>query len=162
IGAPELFRQFEEEGPTNLVHLVAEAVRVKVAVVEEDPFEQGRRATLNLGHTFGHAIELVSNFTVRHGEGVALGMVAATEMAAALEYCDPSLVTRVRNVLDRVELPTQLSGYDPEAIIAAMGHDKKRVGKTIRFIIPQAVGDVVIIDNPGWEHVEAALGKILV
>ncbi|MEZ4619815.1 MAG: 3-dehydroquinate synthase [Caldilineaceae bacterium] len=162
IGAPELFRQFEEEGPTNLVHLVSDAVRVKVEVVEEDPFEEGRRATLNLGHTFGHAIELVSNFTVRHGEGVALGLVAATEMAAALEYCDPSLVGRVRNVLDRVELPTQLNGYDVQAVIAAMGHDKKRVGKNIRFIIPQAIGDVVMIDNPGWEYVEAALGKILV
>ncbi len=162
IGAPELFRQFEEEGPTNLVHLVAEAVRVKVEVVEEDPFEEGRRATLNLGHTFGHAIELVSNFAVRHGEGVALGMVAATEMAAALEQCDPALIGRVRNVLERVGLPVQLTGYDAEAIIAAMGHDKKRVGKTIRFIVPQAVGDVVIIDNPGWGYVEAALGKILV
>jgi 3-dehydroquinate synthase len=162
IGAPDLFRQFEEEGPTSLVHLVAEAVRVKVAVVEEDPFEQGRRATLNLGHTFGHAIELVSNFTVRHGEGVALGMVAATEMAAALEQCDPALVGRVRTVLDRVGLPVQLAGYDADAIIAAMGHDKKRVGKTIRFIVPQTIGDVTIIDNPGWEYVEAALAKVLV
>jgi len=161
IGAPELFRLFEEEGPTNLVHLVSEAVRVKVAVVEEDPFEEGRRATLNLGHTFGHAIELVSNFTVRHGEGVALGLVAATEMAAALEECDQALVGRVRNVLERVGLPVQLTGYDRQAIIAAMGHDKKRVGKTIRFIVPHALGDVVIIDNPGWEYVEAALAKIL-
>jgi len=161
IGAPELFRQFEEEGPTNLVHLVSDAVRVKVAIVEEDPYEEGRRALLNLGHTFGHAIELVSNFTVRHGEGVALGMVAATEMAAALEYCDPALVGRVRQVLDRVGLPVQLPGYEAKAIMAAMGHDKKRVGKTIRFIVPQGLGDVTIIDNPGWEHVEAALAKVL-
>lgn len=161
IGAPELFRQFEEEGPTNLVHLVSDAVRVKVAIVEEDPYEEGRRALLNLGHTFGHAIELVSNFTVRHGEGVALGMVAATEMAAALEYCDPALAGRVRQVLDRVGLPVQLAGYEAQAIMAAMGHDKKRVGKTIRFIVPQGLGDVTIIDNPGWEHVEAALGKVL-
>lgn len=162
IGSPELFRQFEEEGPNNLVHLVADAVRVKVEVVEEDPFEQGRRATLNLGHTFGHAIELVSNFTVRHGEGVALGMVAAVEMAAMLEECKPSLVTRVRDVLEDVELPVQIEGYDVDAIIAAMGHDKKRVGKTLRFIIPREVGDVVIIDNPGWEYVKAALEKVLV
>ncbi len=161
IGAPELFIQFEEAGPTNLAHLVSDAVRVKVDVVEEDPYEQGRRATLNLGHTFGHAIELVSEFQIRHGEGVALGLVAATEMAAALGRCDPALVTRVRRVLERVELPVQLAGYDAKSIIAAMGHDKKRVGKTIRFIIPQALGDVVLIDNPGWEHVEAALQKIL-
>ncbi|RME60804.1 MAG: bifunctional shikimate kinase/3-dehydroquinate synthase, partial [Caldilineae bacterium] len=73
IGAPRLFRELEAAGPANLTQLVADAVRVKVEVVTEDPFEQGRRATLNLGHTFGHAIELVSQFQVRHGEAVALG-----------------------------------------------------------------------------------------
>ncbi|MEZ4865391.1 MAG: 3-dehydroquinate synthase [Caldilineaceae bacterium] len=161
IGAPALFAQFEDYGAGSLQQLVAEAVRVKVQVVEEDPFEQGRRAVLNLGHTFGHALELVSNFTLRHGEGVAVGMVAATEMAAALGRCEPELVTRVRNVIERVELPVQLAGYDPEAVIEAMGHDKKRAGKTLRFIIPQAVGDVVVIDNPGWDYVTDALQKIL-
>jgi 3-dehydroquinate synthase len=161
IGAPDLFTQFEEEGPTSLKHLVTEAVRVKIKVVEEDPFEQGRRAVLNLGHTFGHAIELVSNFSIRHGEGVAVGMVAATHMAAAIGRCDPALVGRVRNVLERVGLPVRLAGYDLEAVIEAMGHDKKRAGKTLRFIIPQAVGDVVIIDNPGMNYVADALQQVL-
>jgi 3-dehydroquinate synthetase len=140
---------------------VTEAVRVKIKVVEEDPFEQGRRAVLNLGHTFGHAIELVSNFSIRHGEGVAVGMVAATHMAAAIGRCDPALVGRVRNVLERVGLPVRLAGYDLEAVIEAMGHDKKRAGKTLRFIIPQAVGDVVIIDNPGMNYVADALQQVL-
>jgi 3-dehydroquinate synthetase len=161
IGAPDLFIQFEEEGPTSLKHLVTEAVRVKIKVVEEDPFEQGRRAVLNLGHTFGHAIELVSNFSIRHGEGVAVGMVAATHMAAAIGRCDPALVGRVRTVLERVGLPVRLAGYDLEAVIEAMGHDKKRAGKTLRFIIPQAVGDVVIIDNPGMNYVADALQQVL-
>ena len=161
IGAPDLFVQFEEEGPTTLKHLVTEAVRVKIKVVEEDPFEQGRRAVLNLGHTFGHAIELVSNFSIRHGEGVAVGMVAATHMAAAIGRCDPALVGRVRNVLERVGLPVSVSGYDLEAVIEAMGHDKKRAGKTLRFIIPQGVGDVVIIDNPGMNYVADALQQVL-
>ena len=65
IDAPDLFAQIAEHGPTSLAHMVAEAVRVKVRVVEEDPFEQGRRAVLNLGHTFGHAIEQVSEFSIR-------------------------------------------------------------------------------------------------
>ena len=86
----------------------------------------------------------------------------AAEARAGIAAKAAELVTRVRDVLGRVGLPVQLGGYDAQTIIAAMGHDKKRVGKTIRFIIPQALGDVVIIDNPGWEHVEAALGKILV
>ena len=73
LGAPELFRQMEVEGPTALTQMIADAVRVKVEVVIEDPFERGRRATLNLGHTFGHAIEQVSGYRLRHGEAVAVG-----------------------------------------------------------------------------------------
>jgi shikimate kinase / 3-dehydroquinate synthase len=162
IGAPELFRQMESVGPTNLVQLVREAVQVKVDVVIEDPYEQGRRAVLNLGHTFGHAIEQVSEFTIRHGEGVALGLVASAEMSAALGQCDAALVARIRALLERVGLPTRIRGYDVDAIRAAMGHDKKRQGSTLRFIIPHDLGDVTIIDNPGEEIVREAVKKILV
>jgi shikimate kinase / 3-dehydroquinate synthase len=162
IAAPGLFETLEEGLPAHLKHLVAEAVRVKVAIVEEDPFEQGRRAVLNLGHTFGHAIELVSEFRVRHGEAVALGTVAATQMAASLGRCAPALVDRVQSVINRHGLPVQLPGYEADAILAAMGHDKKRAGKTLRFIIPQAIGDVVIIPDPGEAYVRAALQYILV
>ncbi len=161
IGAPELFRQFEEEGPTSLTHLVADAVRVKVEVVEEDPYEQGRRATLNLGHTFGHALEQVSHFSIRHGEGVAVGTVAAANMAVALGRCEATLAARIRAVLERAGLPVQLAGYDPDAVLRAMGHDKKRSGKTLRFILPQAIGDVVMVDDPGGDTVRAALSTVL-
>lgn len=162
IGAPELFRQLEgRAGPANLGQLVQDAVQVKVDVVQEDPFEQGRRAVLNLGHTFGHAIELVSEFSIRHGEAVSVGLVAAAEMAAALERCSPTLVERIRRLLERLEMPVHASGYDLDAVHAAMAHDKKRKGRTLRFIIPQALGDVVIIDDPGDEIVRAALRKVL-
>lgn len=161
IGAPDLFEQLESTGPTHLAQLVRDAVQVKVDVVIEDPYEQGRRAVLNLGHTFGHAIEQVSEYSIRHGEGVAIGMVAAAEMAANLGRCDPQLVVRIRNLLDRLGLPTSICGYDVDAVRAAMGQDKKRQGKTLRFIIPQALGDVVIIDDPGEKYVRAALETIL-
>ena len=161
LGAPDLFEQLEEHGPTSLNHLVADAVRVKVDVVEEDPFEQGRRATLNLGHTFGHAIELVSEFDVGHGEGVALGLVASAQMAAMLDRCTPELAERIEALVDRMGLPTRISGYDIDAVMAAMLHDKKRSGKTLRFVIPQALGDVVVIDNPGDAYVRAALQHVL-
>jgi len=162
IGAPQLFQQLEEDGVGSLKHLVTDAVRVKVQIVEADPFEQGQRAVLNLGHTFGHAIELVSNFAVRHGEGVALGTVAATHLAASLNRCDATLVERVRTVIERHGLPIQLAGYDGGAIMAAMGHDKKRAGKSLRFIIPQAIGAVAIIPDPGGTYVRDALAQILV
>jgi shikimate kinase/3-dehydroquinate synthase len=161
IGAPALFQQLEGVGPTNLPQLVRDAVQVKVDIVIEDPFERGRRAVLNLGHTFGHAIEQVSEYTIRHGEGVAIGLVAAAELSAAIGRCDPALVTRIRDLLDRLGLPVRAPGYDVAAIRAAMGQDKKRQGKTIRFIIPQGIGDVTIIDNPGEEIVADAIRKIL-
>ncbi len=161
LSDPDLFEELETHGPTSMIHLVAAAVRVKVDVVEEDPFEQGRRATLNLGHTFGHALELVSEFSLRHGEGVALGLIAAANMAAELGRCDPQLAVRIRDVIERLGLPTRISGYDSDSIMHAMTFDKKRSGKTLRFIIPQGLGDVVVIDDPGDAVVRRALATIL-
>lgn len=161
ISDPALFEQIETVGPTSLVEMVADAVRVKVNIVEEDPYEQGRRATLNLGHTFGHAIEIVSKFSVRHGEGVAIGTVAAANMAVSLGRCEPALAKRICKTFEHVELPVTLSGYSADEIIVAMSHDKKRVGKTLRFIIPQSLGNVTIIDDPGIEVVRQAVESIL-
>jgi 3-dehydroquinate synthetase len=161
IDDPDLFVQLEEVGPTHLTHMLADAVRVKVRVVEEDPYEQGRRAVLNLGHTFGHAIELVSNFAVRHGEGVALGLIAAANMAAEIDRCPPELAARIRALVERIGLPTSWSGLDAAAVHAAMGHDKKRAGKTLRFVIPQALGDVTLIDDPGPAIVRRAISTVL-
>ena len=75
--------------------MIADAVRVKARIVERDPYEMGDRAWLNLGHTFGHALELLSSYTLRHGDAVALGMIAAAEMSAALGYCDVDLPPRI-------------------------------------------------------------------
>ena len=161
LGAPELFRQMEVEGPTALTQMIADAVRVKVEVVIEDPFERGRRATLNLGHTFGHAIEQVSGYRLRHGEAVAVGTVAATRMAVALDRCDAHTASRIESCLEGLGLPTSASGLDLEDVYAMMFQDKKRKGKMLRFIIPQAIGDVVIIDDPGAEFVHAALASVL-
>jgi shikimate kinase / 3-dehydroquinate synthase len=161
IGAPKLFVQLETEGPINLVQLVADAVRVKIEVVEEDPFERGRRAVLNLGHTFGHALELVSEYTLRHGEAVAIGLVAAANMAAELGHCEPALAERITRLLDRLGLPICAPGYDAGAVLAAMGHDKKRAGKKLRFIVPQALGKVVVIDDPGEDVVRRAIQRIV-
>lgn len=161
IGAPRLFQQLEEAGPTNLQQLVADAVRVKVEVVEEDPFETGRRAHLNLGHTFGHAIELESRFTMRHGEAVAVGLAAAAHMAAATGVCSPVVSNRIVALLERLGLPTFVRGYDAEAVYNAMGHDKKRAGRTLRFVLPRDVGDVVTVNNPGDSFVMDALNAVI-
>ncbi len=146
--------------PLQLRDLVARAVRVKVAVVQEDPFEQGRRAVLNLGHTFGHAFETLSGYQLRHGEAVSIGLAAATRLAARLALCDPALVGRVESLLDRLSLPIRAAGFAPEQVLAAMRTDKKRAGNRLRFVLPCAIGDVDVFDTVADEHVLAVLGEV--
>jgi 3-dehydroquinate synthetase len=132
-----------------------------VAVVEEDPDEQGRRALLNLGHTFGHAIEQASGYGLRHGEAVAVGICAAATMAQNLGLCEAELPGRIVALFERLGLPTTVSGLDRDRVVAAMGMDKKRAGKTLRFVLPIALGDCRLVDSPGDAQVQAALESVL-
>jgi 3-dehydroquinate synthetase len=129
-----------------ITEIIAGAVRVKARIVERDPFEQGDRAWLNLGHTFGHALELLSGYTLRHGEAVGLGMVAAAELSAGLGYCDMALPRRVRAAVARLGLPTSYP-FDPAAALTAMGTDKKRRGRNLRFVLIKRIGEVTLVDN---------------
>lgn len=156
INDPTLFNSFEEanwhlpfDQPTQLIQklqlIIARAIQVKIDVVQEDPYEQGRRATLNLGHTFGHAIEQVTQFEVRHGEGVAMGMVAAAKLSAKLGYCDAGLQQRIEAVLQKVNLPTRIPEHlDPELLYEVMHKDKKTAVGNVRFILIRDVGDVFL------------------
>jgi 3-dehydroquinate synthase len=129
----------------SLQTLVTRAIAVKQAVVEEDPYESGRRALLNLGHTFGHAIEQVSGYEVRHGFAVAMGLVAAAHLSAALGHCSPSLPKMIEMVLARLGLPTHIPHeLDPAALYAAMGSDKKKQAGRLRFILLRDIGDAFI------------------
>lgn len=157
IGDPLLFRQIEEHGPAPLPWIVARAIDVKVAVVQADPYERGVRATLNLGHTFGHALERLSNYALPHGAAVAVGLVASARLAARLGLCDPGLAPRVAAVLRRLGLPTGYGGYDPEQVWQAMGTDKKRQAGRLRFVLPRDLGDVVVSDAVPREDVLAVL-----
>jgi 3-dehydroquinate synthase len=153
INDPDLFASLEighwrltNQSPiSNLQTLVATAIKVKRDVVQEDPFEQGRRATLNLGHTFGHAVEQVSGYRVRHGEGVAMGLVAAAHLSAQLGYCDPALQSRIEAVLQAQNLPIRIPAeFTPKAIYQAMFNDKKKAVGKLRFILLRDVGDVLM------------------
>jgi len=159
IGDEALFEGLTARGTASLTPMIADAVRVKARIVERDPFEMGDRAWLNLGHTFGHALELISGYTLRHGEAVALGMVAAAEMSADLGYCDAALPVRVREVLVRLELPTR-HAFDPAAALAAMGTDKKRRGRTLRFVLIRRIGEVTIAEGVPDGSVLSALEMI--
>jgi shikimate kinase/3-dehydroquinate synthase len=146
-GSPSLFEQLEERGDKLLLPAIAEAIRVKVAIVEEDPYEHDQRAVLNLGHTFGHALEVLSSFTLRHGEAVSIGMVAAARTAVALGLCDEAVEGRLAALLRRFGLPTRYEGYEPGEVWEAMATDKKRRGKKLRFVLPGAIGQVVATDE---------------
>jgi len=157
IAAPKLFAHLEQRGLESLDEIVEQAVAVKVEIIQEDPYEQGRRAVLNLGHTFAHAFETVSNYRLRHGEAVGIGLVAAARTATALGLCHPEVESRVLSLLARFDMPTRLSGYDVAAIRAAMSTDKKRRGSRLRFILPEDIGRVTVRDDVP----EELLGEVL-
>lgn len=130
--------------PERAAELVERAVKVKIAVVGRDPYEKGERAHLNLGHTFGHAVEQVTHYRWLHGEAVAVGLAAAARLSQALNHCDAALVDQVETLLAEVGLPTSAPGLDAEALYAAMSTDKKWVGGQARFILLRGIGQPFI------------------
>jgi 3-dehydroquinate synthase len=129
---------------------LADAVRMSVAlkarIVTEDETESGVRALLNLGHTVGHAIEAASGFgALRHGEAVALGMVAAFRLAVRLGRASNEQMERAVRLLARMELPVDLDRHLDERTLAFMSADKKRAGGKLRFIVPGAPGATELV-----------------
>jgi 3-dehydroquinate synthase len=136
-------------------HAIATSCRAKAAIVSRDERETGERALLNLGHTFGHALEAATGFSERlfHGEGVAVGMVLAAELSARLGMIGEADAARVRRHLAEVGLPTHLqdiAGFaqeglaDADALMALMAQDKKVKRGRLTFILLGAVGRAVI------------------
>jgi shikimate kinase/3-dehydroquinate synthase len=136
---------------------IARALKVKIDVVEKDPFERGRRAVLNLGHTVGHGLERLSGFGLRHGEAVSIGMVAAARTAVTLERAAPSLADRIEAALSAWGLPVRCPPFDADAIWDAMAHDKKRQGRALRWVLPYAIGEVGITEDVPRETVISVL-----
>jgi 3-dehydroquinate synthetase len=130
---------------------------VKIKVIQADPFEHGVRAALNLGHTIGHAVELASGFRLRHGEAVAIGMVAEARLAEHISLAQAGLAVEIATVLRGVGLPTEIPpGLDRQAVLTAMGVDKKRTNGKLRFALPVRVGEVKV----GVEVGDLTLPKI--
>ena len=127
-----------------LRHAIVESCRIKAAVVAEDEKEQGLRAILNYGHTFGHALENLAGYgTLRHGEAVAIGMVQAADFAVRLGLFAPCEARRVKSLIEAVGLPTAPpAGIAADDIVAAMALDKKSIDGSLRFILPTAIGSV--------------------
>ncbi len=150
------FFTFLEENTEGLLGLdeavVTEAIRrsceIKAAVVAEDERETtGRRAVLNLGHTFGHAIEALSGYGVyRHGEAVAMGMVMAAKFSVRLGLCTAEVAGRVEGLLRALGLPVSPPAIEAGEFIESMHHDKKVVGGRLCFVLIEDIGTVVLRD----------------
>lgn len=147
IGAPALFERLEQGKLDDMTWLIRQAVTVKIEIVQADPYEQGRRAVLNLGHTFGHAFELLSDFRLRHGEAVAAGMVVAARLAVRLGRCHAATAARIEATLRGLGLPTAVPECSPEVVWSAMTGDKKKQGHRLRFVLPSAIGQVELCDD---------------
>ena len=144
-----------------LDRLIPAAAQVKAQIVARDPHERSERALLNLGHTFGHAIETIPELKLNHGEAVAIGLVAALRTAVALAMLDPNDEARVKALLVACGLPTSLSQPVSAAEIRRrMGFDKKNDGSTLRLILPRAIGRVEIVSDPSSAAVSAGLVAI--
>jgi 3-dehydroquinate synthetase len=126
-------------------------------VVEQDPYERGLRAVLNLGHTAGHALEQVSGYQMRHGEGVSIGMVVAARIAAELGLAEPGLPERIAHALAAHHLPVECPGVEAEAVWEAMGRDKKKRGSRLRWVLPRRIGEVEIVEDVAREMVLGVL-----
>jgi 3-dehydroquinate synthase len=141
--------------PAALVELVARSAAVKAAVVREDVREAGRRAELNLGHTFAHAIESMHELDVRHGEAVAIGLCAAAHCAEATGRRPP--LAEVRDLLTRLGLPTALPRLVPgRRLVERMRYDKKIAGGRRRLVLPVGRGRAEVADDVPDAVVEAA------
>jgi len=144
------------------LHAIATSCRMKAAIVAEDEREtSGRRALLNLGHTFGHAFEAEAGFSDRllHGEAVAMGMAAAFAFSADRGLCAEADAARVTAHLSSVGLPTSAAGHDfaPERLIEHIRQDKKASGGTTPFILARGIGSAFVDRTVALTDVEAFL-----
>jgi 3-dehydroquinate synthase len=142
-----------------LTHVIARCCQLKADVVQNDELEEnGLRAILNFGHTFGHAFESLSGYgTLLHGEAVAIGMLCAARLAKQLGRIDSEFVDRLRSLLLIYELPVNVPDIDPQLIVNAMAHDKKVQHGRLHFILPTRLGHVERVADIDTADVLAAI-----
>ena len=137
------------ENKVDLENAIYKSVAIKARIVAQDEKEGGIRAGLNYGHTFGHIIELLGNYTeFLHGEAVALGMIKANRLAEKLGVITSDEEARIKNVLLKNGLPTNYAVRDKNDFFAKFYLDKKSQNSVLRFVLPNGIGKMKIIENP--------------
>ena len=145
---PSLFSHLVNKGLSfDREYVISRCIELKRNVVAEDEFDTGARQMLNLGHTVGHGIEKHSNFTVTHGQAVAIGMAIVSKAGASAGVCSEQTFADIRSILKTFGLPAE-TGYTAEMLAESALSDKKRSGGTVNLIIPQAIGRCMIQPTP--------------
>ena len=144
--------------PGALAHAIRRACQIKAAIVAEDEREHGRRALLNLGHTFGHAIETAAGYGEwLHGEAVGAGLLMAADLSERLGWIGADDVERVRTLLARVGLPVAAPPIGAGRALGLMGLDKKVLAGRIRLVLLRRLGEGVVSSDYPAEALEATL-----
>ncbi|MFB9767078.1 3-dehydroquinate synthase family protein, partial [Nocardioides kongjuensis] len=173
IADPRILELVEQTAPEELTagspvlrELVERAIRVKAEVVAGDLKETGGRdghpgrEVLNYGHTLAHAIEKATDYSIRHGEAVALGCVFVAELAARAGALAPEVVDRHRAAFGRVGLPTSWSGADFDTLLATMRVDKKARGNQLRFVVLEDLARPVVLAGPSEDDLRASYAAL--
>ena len=149
--------------PQALAHAISRSCENKAEVVAADEREEsGTRALLNLGHTFGHAIEAGLGYgTWLHGEAVAAGMICASRLAERRGLIAPAVTQRQKSLLARFGLPTASEPWPIDALLATMRNDKKTLAGRMRFILPRRLGDAALFDDVTEDDVRQVLNSVL-
>jgi 3-dehydroquinate synthase len=145
--------------PATVLEAIARKVRYKAGVVARDETEQGERALLNLGHTFGHALETAGHYaTLLHGEGVAIGMRLAAQLSERLGMSEAADTGRLQRLLEKLGLPIAIPpGMDPQPLLALMRLDKKNSAGQLRLILWRGIGRAEIVGGVAEADVLAIL-----
>ncbi len=140
--------------PEVVQNIVLRTAGIKAEIVAADEREGGLREVLNFGHTFGHAVESVSGFSLKHGQAVAIGMMAAAGISRSLGILAGSEADRLEKVIEAAGLPTRMPDLDRSKVLKAMMHDKKVRRDRVRFVLLNAIGSAFISDDVTPELIE--------
>lgn len=160
IADPPLLDHLLAHGAAPVDTIIRRAVQVKKAVVEQDRLESGVRAHLNLGHTFGHAVEHASGYAWKHGQAVGLGLVAAARLSERCGLCPSGLAATVEQAVSALGLPVRFNGLASEALWDAMRYDKKWRDGAARFVLLADIGSPVVVPDVPRGDVIAVLNSL--
>lgn len=144
-----------------LEYMLGQSCQIKKEYVEKDPYDKGDRAILNFGHTIGHAIEKAMNFTLLHGECVALGSIAAAFISWKKGYIQMEDYYEIRDMFVPFNLPISIDNIDAKTILENIKYDKKHSGSTLNFISLKKVGKAFIDTTVTKEEITDALNEII-